>query len=111
MVCLHRGSNWNNELNFTCQVESYGRKIAEEMEKLNQLETEENKGCVFDPLVPILLPILTLSLPHLSPSSPFQRVLQQLRALVALNQSLKKQEQQFKAYCKVCFSDISKCFD
>ena len=29
------------------------------------------------------------------------RVLQQLRALVALNQSLKKQEQQFKAYCKV----------
>lgn len=53
------------------EVESYGRKIAEEMEKLNQLETDENKG-----------------------------VLQQLRALVALNQNLKKQEQQFKAYCK-----------
>ena len=27
-------------------MESYGQKIAEEMEKLNQLETEENKGYV-----------------------------------------------------------------
>ena len=29
------------------------------------------------------------------------RVLQQLRALVAMNENLKKQEQQFKAHCKV----------
>jgi hypothetical protein len=30
----------------------------------------------------------------------FDRVLQQLRNLVAMNESLKRQEQQFKAHCK-----------
>lgn len=32
---------------------------------------------------------------------PSPSVLQQLRALVAMNENLKRQEQQFKAHCKV----------
>ena len=40
------------------------------------------------------------SLTHSSPSH-HHRTLQQLRALVAMNENLKKQEQQFKAHCKV----------
>lgn len=53
------------------QVETYSQRIAEEMEKLNSMETEDNKD-----------------------------VLQQLRALVSMNESLKRQETQFKAHCK-----------
>ncbi|KAL4222275.1 Coiled-coil domain-containing protein 93 [Mactra antiquata] len=46
-------------------------RIDEEMEKLNQMETEENQG-----------------------------ILQKLKSLVAMNENLKKQEQEFKAHCK-----------
>ncbi|XP_064617410.1 coiled-coil domain-containing protein 93-like, partial [Liolophura sinensis] len=46
-------------------------QIAEELEKLNEMETEEN-----------------------------QEVLQSLRSLVALNENLKRQEKEFKAHCK-----------
>jgi hypothetical protein len=53
------------------EVEVYSRKIAEEMEKLNQMETDENR-----------------------------EVLEQLRSLVAMNESLKRQEAQFKAHCR-----------
>ncbi|XP_064386221.1 coiled-coil domain-containing protein 93-like [Halichondria panicea] len=53
------------------KVEAYSAKIAEEMDKLDAMETDENR-----------------------------EVLQQLRALVAMNENLKKQELQFKAHCK-----------
>jgi hypothetical protein len=32
----------------------------------------------------------------------FDSVLSSLRSLVALNENLKKQEEEFKAHCKVC---------
>ena len=35
------------------------------------------------------------------------RVLQELRGLVAMNESLKKQEQEFRAHCKVSSNGIS----
>ncbi|XP_033762120.1 coiled-coil domain-containing protein 93-like isoform X1 [Pecten maximus] len=53
------------------QAQSRSEKIDSEMEKLNATETEEN-----------------------------QSILQRLRALVAMNENLKKQEQDFKAHCK-----------
>ena len=40
--------------------------------------------------------LLTVSLPP----SPSHRVLQQLRALVSMNENLKRQEAQFKAHCR-----------
>lgn len=46
-------------------------RIDEEMDKLNEIETEEN-----------------------------QSILQTLRSLVAMNENLKKQEQDFKSHCK-----------
>ncbi|XP_060076830.1 coiled-coil domain-containing protein 93-like [Ylistrum balloti] len=53
------------------QAQSRSEKIDTEMEKLNETETDEN-----------------------------QSILQKLRSLVALNENLKKQEQDFKAHCK-----------
>ncbi|XP_052091214.1 coiled-coil domain-containing protein 93-like isoform X1 [Mytilus californianus] len=53
------------------EAESRGARIDEEMDKLNEIETEEN-----------------------------QSILQTLRSLVAMNENLKKQEQEFKAHCK-----------
>ncbi|XP_078320477.1 coiled-coil domain-containing protein 93-like isoform X2 [Crassostrea virginica] len=53
------------------QVRQRSGRIDEEMLKLTDIETEENQG-----------------------------VLQNLRALVAMNENLKKQEQDFKAHCK-----------
>ncbi|CAH1789545.1 unnamed protein product [Owenia fusiformis] len=53
------------------EAQGYSQKIDEEMDKLGDLETEENKG-----------------------------VLQSLRDLVALNENLKKQEKEFKEHCK-----------
>nr|XP_022310578.1 coiled-coil domain-containing protein 93-like isoform X3 [Crassostrea virginica] len=53
------------------QVRQRSGRIDEEMLKLTEIETEENQG-----------------------------VLQNLRALVAMNENLKKQEQDFKAHCK-----------
>nr|XP_034309744.1 coiled-coil domain-containing protein 93 isoform X1 [Crassostrea gigas] len=53
------------------QVRHRSGRIDEEMLKLTEIETEENQG-----------------------------VLQNLRSLVAMNENLKKQEQDFKAHCK-----------
>ncbi|XP_076090974.1 coiled-coil domain-containing protein 93-like isoform X2 [Mytilus galloprovincialis] len=53
------------------EAESRSARIDEEMDKLNEIETEEN-----------------------------QSILQTLRSLVAMNENLKKQEQEFKAHCK-----------
>ncbi|XP_061186128.1 coiled-coil domain-containing protein 93-like isoform X4 [Saccostrea echinata] len=53
------------------QVRNRSERIGEEMVKLTEIETEENQG-----------------------------VLQTLRTLVAMNENLKKQEQDFKAHCK-----------
>ncbi|XP_025093144.1 coiled-coil domain-containing protein 93-like isoform X1 [Pomacea canaliculata] len=53
------------------EVQERGAVIDKEMEKLTVIETEEN-----------------------------QSILTSLRSLVALNESLKKQEQEFKAHCK-----------
>ncbi|KAJ8313751.1 hypothetical protein KUTeg_008312 [Tegillarca granosa] len=53
------------------EAQQRSQRIDEEMEKLNQIETEEN-----------------------------QSILQTLRSLVAMNENLKKQEQDFKAHCK-----------
>ncbi|PIK53848.1 putative coiled-coil domain-containing protein [Apostichopus japonicus] len=53
------------------EVQALAEKINQEMEKLEGLETEENK-----------------------------EVLQKLRGLVAKNESLKKQEQEFRTQCK-----------
>ncbi|XP_064647994.1 coiled-coil domain-containing protein 93-like isoform X2 [Lineus longissimus] len=53
------------------EAQAYGARIDNEMEVLNQMETEENQG-----------------------------ILQKLRSLVAMNENLKKQEYQFKAHCK-----------
>ncbi|XP_033639699.1 coiled-coil domain-containing protein 93-like [Asterias rubens] len=52
-------------------VQEHSKKINEEMEELETIETEENKS-----------------------------VLQKLRSLVAMNENLKKQEQEFRAHCK-----------
>ena len=69
-------------------------KIAAEMEKLNAMETEENKGYVRCSMhVAYFFILFCVCFISLSLS-----VLQQLRALVAMNESLKKQEQQFKAH-------------
>ena len=54
------------------QVEAHGRQIAEEMERLVAMETEENRGA-----------------------------LAELRGLVAMNEDLKRQEQAFRQHCKV----------
>ena len=59
------------------------------MEKLNEMETEENREYVHT----ILLVYTPLSLLSVS-------VLQQLRALVGMNESLKRQEAQFRAHCR-----------
>ncbi|XP_062573510.1 coiled-coil domain-containing protein 93-like isoform X2 [Saccostrea cucullata] len=53
------------------QVRNRSERIDEEMVKLTEIETEDNQG-----------------------------VLQTLRSLVAMNENLKKQEQDFKAHCK-----------
>ncbi|CAH3193118.1 unnamed protein product, partial [Porites evermanni] len=53
------------------QVLSRGERISEEMEKINELESGENAS-----------------------------ILQKLRSIVAMNENLKKQEQQFRAHCK-----------
>ncbi|XP_033127925.1 coiled-coil domain-containing protein 93-like [Anneissia japonica] len=53
------------------EVKEFTDKLDNEMNKLEQVETEENKN-----------------------------VLQKLRSLVAMNESLKQQEQQFRAHCK-----------
>ncbi|XP_072029875.1 coiled-coil domain-containing protein 93-like [Amphiura filiformis] len=53
------------------EVEEFSAKIEEEMQKLEAIETEENRS-----------------------------VLQRLRSLVAMNENLKKQEQEFRAHCK-----------
>jgi chromosome segregation ATPase len=52
-------------------VEGYNEQINDEWDKLSEMETEENQG-----------------------------VLSQLRNLVAMNENLKKQEQDFRAHCK-----------
>ncbi|XP_022080112.1 coiled-coil domain-containing protein 93-like [Acanthaster planci] len=53
------------------EVQEQSRKIDKEMEDLESIETDENKS-----------------------------VLQKLRSLVAMNESLKKQEQEFRTHCK-----------
>lgn len=53
------------------QVVARGERISEEMEKFNQMESGENAS-----------------------------ILQKLRSIVAMNENLKKQEQQFRAHCK-----------
>ncbi|XP_071955129.1 coiled-coil domain-containing protein 93-like [Antedon mediterranea] len=53
------------------EVQEFTDKINEEMQKLETVETDENKN-----------------------------VLNKLRSLVAMNESLKQQEQQFRAHCK-----------
>lgn len=53
------------------EAQAHSGKIDEEMEKLNQMETDENQG-----------------------------ILATLKSLVAMNENLKKQEQEFKAHCK-----------
>ncbi|WAQ93510.1 CCD93-like protein [Mya arenaria] len=53
------------------EAQARSGRIDEEMEKLAEMETEENQG-----------------------------ILQTLKSLVAMNENLKKQEQEFKAHCK-----------
>lgn len=53
------------------QAVARGERISEEMEKFNQMESEENAS-----------------------------ILQKLRSIVAMNENLKKQEQQFRSHCK-----------
>ncbi|GFR91723.1 coiled-coil domain-containing protein 93-like [Elysia marginata] len=53
------------------QVQDESRKLDEEMEQLTEIESGANQG-----------------------------IIQKLRSLVAMNENLKKQEQEFKAHCK-----------
>lgn len=53
------------------QVSSRGERIGEEMDKLNEIDNGENAS-----------------------------VLQKLRSIVAMNENLKRQEQEFRAHCK-----------
>ena len=63
------------------------------MNKLNAMESDENREYVSH--------FVIISIYHYH-----YRVLQQLRALVSMNENLKKQEQQFKAHCKVGYCSI-----
>ncbi|XP_062517530.1 coiled-coil domain-containing protein 93-like [Corticium candelabrum] len=61
------------------EARDYSEQIATEMKQLNAMETDENR-----------------------------EVLQQLRNLVAMNESLKQQEKHFKAHCKEEMSRLQK---